>query len=343
MMMGKARLFAAAALLALAGCGGSDQAGQEPAALPAGEKIRLELATIPDLKTVGAEVTTADQAVALARIPGTLVEISVREGDMVAKGQRIATISDARIGFEAGAYDAQAAAAEAEAVRARAELGRVRELHEHGVYSKARLEQATASAKAASAQADAARAQKNAGAAMVGQGAVLAPASGRVLRADVPAGAVVMPGMAIATITAGAPVLRLDLPETLAGRINKGAAVTIAKGELGEAAMIAKVSMVYPQISMGRFRVDATAPGLLADFVGRRVSAAIAVGTRKALVVPKRFVSTRYGIDQVELVARDGRLSSVPVQIAPTADPAKVEILSGVAAGDTLFAAGDAK
>ena len=56
--------------------------------------------------------------------------------------------------------------------------------------------------------------------------------------------------------------------------------------------------------------------------------------------MPRQFVTTRYGIDQVQIVGEGKRLSMVPVQIAPTADPAMVEILSGVSAGDTLFAPG---
>ena len=103
------------------------------------------------------------------------------------------------------------------------------------------------------------------------------------------------------------------------------------------------VTQVYPAITGGQVRVDATLPGLSTQFVGRRVSASVEIGTRKALVVPRTFVTTRYGIDQVQVVSEGKRLSMVPVQIAPTADPAMVEILSGVSAGDTLFSPGKPK
>ena len=68
------------------------------------------------------------------------------------------------------------------------------------------------------------------------------------------------------------------------------------------------------------------------------MSASVEIGTRKALVAPKAFVTTRYGIDQVQVVVDGKRLSMVPVQIAPTSDPGSVEILSGVSAGDMLWA-----
>lgn len=333
----------AAALLALTGCGDGEQAPAPTAALPAGEQLKLALADIADMKAVGAEITTRDQADARARISGTLASLSVHEGDRVQKGQRIGMVVDARLGYETSAYGAQAAAAEAEAARARGELARVQDLYRNNVYAKARLDQAVAAARAADAQVAAARAQQNASASVVGQGAILAPASGRVLRADVPAGSVVAPGMSVATITAGPPVLRLELPESLAEQVRAGASVTVAEGDLPEGSRSGHIVQIYPAISGGRVTADASVPGLSDRLVGRRINVSIAVGQRKAIVVPRRFVSTRYGIDYVDVVTADRQLTAVPVQTAPVADADKVEILSGVAAGDTLFAAGKGK
>ncbi|KQX19696.1 RND transporter [Sphingomonas sp. Root50] len=325
--------------LALASCGDRQAADQASAPLPAGESLKLAASDIADMKTVGGEITTRDSAEALARIPGTLVSLSVREGDMVEKGQRIGMIVDARLGYETSAHRAEVAAAQAEAGRARGDLIRIRDLYDNKVYAKARLDQAVAMSRAADAQVAAARAQQGASASIVGQGAVLAPASGRVLRADVPAGSVVAAGMSVATITAGPPLLRLELPESLAGQVRSGAPILVAEGDLPDGSRRGQVTQVYPAVAGGRLRVDATVPGLSTQFVGRRVGVSIEVGQHRALVVPRRFVSTRYGIDQVDVVTTDRRLSVVPVQVAPTADPDRIEILSGVAAGDTLFLA----
>ena len=325
----------AAAALALSSCGESPEPAQKPATLPAGESLTLAYSEIADMKAVGAEIATRDQAEAMARIPGTLVSLSVRAGDTVKKGQRIGMIVDSRLGHETAAYGAQAAAAEAEAARARADLARVQDLYNNKVYAKARLDQAVAASRAADAQAAAARSQQGASAAAAGQGAVLAPADGRVLCADIPAGSAVVPGLSIATVTAGPPVVRLSLPESIAGSVRIGARVLI-DGDDREA----RVVQVYPGVSGGRVRVDSAAPGLSAAFVGQRVTASIEVGRRQALVVPRRFISTRYGIDQVDVVTADKRLSAVPVQTAPTSEAGLVEILSGVAPGDTLFVPG---
>lgn len=330
--------IALAALLALSACGAPDSSEKPGTRLPAGEQLVLAHTEIADLKAVGAEITTRDSAEALARIPGTLVSLSIREGDSVRKGQQIGLVVDSRLGYETSALGSQVAAARAESDRARADLSRVRDLYENRVYAKARLDQAVAAARAADAQLAAARAQQSASASVARQGAILAPASGRVLRADIPAGSVVAPGMSVATVTAGPPVLRLELPESLAGQVRSGAKVLVAQGDLPEGSRHGQVIQVYPAVSGGRIRADATVPGLSAELVGRRIGVSIEVGRRSALVVPRRFVSTRYGIDQVDIVTADRRLTSVPVQIAPTMDPATVEILSGVAEGDRLFA-----
>ena len=291
-------LWLASAALALSACGSQPEQNEVAATLPAGDIVRLAPREIPDMKAVGAEVATRDQAEVLARIPGILTSLSVRAGDTVTKGQRIGMIVDSRLGYETSAYGAQAAAAQAEAARANADLARIRDLYNHGVYAKARLDQAVAAARAADAQVAAARAQQGASASIAGQGAVIAPASGRVLRADIPAGSPVAPGMSIATVTAGPPVLRLMLPEAVAGQVRPGARVIVNGAVFSDSGLPSgsregSVTQVYPAITGGQVRVDAALPGLSTQFVGRRVSASVEIGTRKELVVPRAFVTTR--------------------------------------------------
>ena len=230
--------------LPLAGCGSSEEVQQTTKA-PDGPRIVLSPVETVAWQDVSAEITTVDQAQVLARIPGILTTLSVREGDLVKKGQAIGRIVDTQLGYQAGAYGAQAAAAQAQAGQAAAELERVRYLYQNGVYAKARLEQAQAAASAASAQVRAAQAQQSAVGAVAGQGVVFAPATGRVLRADVPAGSPVAPGLPIAVITAGPTIVRLEMPESLADKVHAGSRVR-ATG-LGDG----RVIKLYPSITAG--------------------------------------------------------------------------------------------
>lgn len=328
-----------AGALALAACGGGEEgASQQPAtAASKSDRLRVAASLVEELKDVGATITTRDQADARVRIPGVLIDLRVREGDHVRKGQLIGSVVDSRLAQEAAAYGAQAAAAEAQAASARSELARTEFLYRNGVYAKARLEGAQASQRAADAQVAAARAQQRAVQAVAGQGAILAPATGRVLRADVPAGSAVSPGMSVATITAGPPVLRIELPDSLAGQVRVGTRVVVTGLGNGAGGPAGNVTQVYPAVTAGRITADATVPGLGTQFVGRQVTARLAIGTREAIVIPRKFVTSRFGADQVTILSSKNQALVVPVQTAPLPD-GRVEILSGVKAGDVLVA-----
>lgn len=320
--------------LPLAGCGG-DKETVQPAQAPAGPRLALAPSDTIDWQDVSAEIATVNQAQVLARIPGILTTLSVREGDMVSKGQAIGRILDSQLGYQSGAYGAQAAAAQAQAAQAQAELARVRFLHDNGVYANARLEQAQAAATAAQAQVHALRAQQAAVGAVAGQGVIVAPANGRVLHTDVPAGSPVAPGMVIAVITAGPTIVRLEMPESLTGKVRVGSRVSTAG--FGDGQTIGHVIKLYPSVTAGQMTADVDMPGIDNSLIGRRVAAKVETGMRKALLVPHEFVSGRYGIDYVMVLAKDGSAVQAPVQTTPSTEADKVEILSGVAAGDTLI------
>jgi RND family efflux transporter MFP subunit len=325
-----------AAAFLLAACGESTPEKPVARVAPAAGRLPVVERTIADLKPVPATLTTRDMGEARARITGVLTTLLVKEGDTVRQGQLIATVKDDRLALLTAAYDAQVAAAAADAARAQADLTRTRTLFAQGIYAQARLDQVEAIAKASSASLAAARAQRSASAELGAQGAILAPASGRVLVADVPPGSVVTAGQSVARITAGPPVVRLELPEGQARTLRLGDTVQVS---IDSAATSTPgiISQIYPSVVAGQVVADVTAAGLPQDLVGQRATVMVRVGERRALVVPRRYVSTRYGIDYVRLVRADGAASDTPVQTraGPTAD--ELEILSGLKAGDILY------
>ena len=329
--------------LALSACGQREPAAEAPPRAPTAGRITVQLRPVQDLKPVSAELTTRDMAEARSRIGGLLVSLSVKEGDLVQRGQPIALVRDDRIGLLTGAYDAQAAAAAAEAARAEAELGRIRTLFDQGVYAQARLDQAEAQARAARAQLAAARAQRAASAELGSQGAVLAPADGRVLLADVPVGSVVAAGQSLARITAGPPVIRIALPEAQARALKAGDRVRLAPEDMDGRTSEGVIAQVYPSVGGGQATADVEASALPGDQVGRRVRAWVSLGERQALVLPRTHVTTRYGVNYVALLRPDGGVSPIPVQTAPGPTAGEVEILSGLKAGDVVVPAGAAK
>ena len=117
-------------------------------------------------------------------------------------------------------------------------------------------------------------------------------------------------------------------------RTSTGPAVTTAITVPGQGT----VTRVYPAVQAGQVAADVEMAGLDSRLIGRRLPAHVAAGTRHAMLVPKGFVTTRFGLDSVTVVARDGTALHVPVQTTP-ADDGQVEILSGVNPGDVLAGA----
>ncbi|MEO8113342.1 MAG: efflux RND transporter periplasmic adaptor subunit [Phenylobacterium sp.] len=296
----------------------------------------MRTSPIPDYKPVAATVTTRRMGEARARIGGTLVRLNVKEGDQVKEGQVLAMVTDQRLALETQGFRAQVAAAAALAARAQADYARIKTLYDKGIYAKARLDQAEADAKGAQGSLAAARAQQGASAELGSQGAVLAPTSGRVLKADIPAGSVVTAGQTVATVTAGEPLLRIEIPEAQGRTLKVGDAVRIEPRDLPRGAGTGTIIEIYPAVTAGRVTADISVAGLTTDVIGQRVRVTVKVAERPAITLPMRFVATRYGVDYVRVLDKTGRASDTAVQIAPGPDPSRVEVLSGLVDGDVI-------
>jgi len=305
---------------------------------PIADRLTVRLQVIDDVRSVPATLTTRNMADARARISGLLVSLQVKEGDRVRPGQVIARIKDDRLTLQTGAFDAQVNSAAAEAVRAQADLARTRTLYAQGIYAQARLDQVEAQARAANANLASARSLRGASAELSAQGTVLAPAAGKVLIAPVPVGSAVTAGQSLARITAGPVVVRITLPEGEAAALKVGDMVKLAADDLQDLVGQGRVTQVYPAISGGQVIADVSAEGLSQDLIGKRVRAQVRIGERRALIIPRRYVGPRFGMDYIRLVRVDGSVSEIPIQTSagPTVDT--VEVLSGLQVGDVLTA-----
>jgi hypothetical protein len=134
--------------------------------------------------------------------------------------------------------------------------------------------------------------------------------------------------------------LRLRVPEQHARFLTAGDKIRVDGAEFGDqAAKFGVIDLVYPQIEDGRVVADATVPNLGEYFVGDRLRVWISGGARRAFVIPSHYVTTRFGIDYVQIKQAD-RAISAPVQRGrerPSPDlPDGIEILSGLGVGDQL-------
>jgi hypothetical protein len=155
-------------------------------------------------------------------------------------------------------------------------------------------------------------------------------------------GSVVTQGQSIATLTAGEPLLRADIPEGAARSLKAGDSVALEPADLTGlegAAPVGVIAQLFPAVTAGQVTADIRVSGLKADFVGQRVRVRIKVGERRALLLPLQFVASRFGVDYVRVIGPDGRAGDVAVQVTPGPTPGEVEFLSGLNDGDVVMAA----
>ena len=328
------------AALGASACDGAETstARVEPAAEQTGLTVRERI--VPDYRMVSAVLTNRDVGDARARISGRVAQITVKEGDTVRAGQVVAVIGDERISLEADAASASVRAAEAADEKARQDLQRAERLFTGGAISQAAIDQARSGAKSAAAQLNAARAQAAAARALNNQGQVVAPSAGEVTRLPVPRGAVVMAGEVVAQISTGAPVLRIELPESEASNLRQGQEIRFLADD-SEDLRVAVIRQVYPAVTAGRVMADLDAAAIDRRLVGGRIRVLAPAGERAAIVIPGAYIDTRYGADYVRLRRKGGATIEVPVQrgaAVPRDDiPDGVEILSGLRPGDEIL------
>ncbi|MGL4810961.1 MAG: efflux RND transporter periplasmic adaptor subunit [Beijerinckiaceae bacterium] len=321
----RARLaFTAAALAALT-------------TIVAAAELTVQPVAVTEWKAVYGRVETRDVVAARARIGGTLLRLDVTEGSAVTEGQPVALIVDDKIALQMRAADSRIRALKSEQTNARAEYERARELLARGSGTQARVDQTRAAADALANQIAAAEAERAVLDQQAAEGEVKAPATGRVLKAPVTKGAVLMPGEPVATIAGGGFFLRLALPERHAALLKNDAAVEIRQSETAAPAQ-GKIVKIFPQIENGRVIADVDMPNVGNFFVGERVQVQVPIGVRHVIAVPANAIATRAGIDFVKIAGEGGARDVAVIVAEPMQTPQgpMVEILTGLKPGDRV-------
>lgn len=304
------------------------------------ETLTVTQQQVSDEKAVFATVESISVVPARVRIGGTVVQLGVREGDAVTRGQKIASVGDDKLVLQMKSLDAQIEALQAQANQAQIDFTRIEGLVERGTLPRVKLDEARTALNVADNSLRARIAERAVVNQQLSEGQVLAPSDGRVLKKLVTVGSVVLPGDPIVTVAQQDFKLRLRVPERHARFLKSGDKVRVDGAELGQASSRSgTIDLIYPQIEEGRVIADARVQGLGEYFVGDRLRVWVSGGSRPAFVIPASYVKTRFGIDYVQLV-QAGRTIDVPVQrgreLSLPSLPDGLEILSGIRAGDQL-------
>lgn len=288
-------------------------------------------------------VEAVRQTVVAAQVPGAVVAIDVKVGDVVKAGQVLARI-DARAAEQTvAASDAQVQSARASLEVATKEFERQKQLFEKKYTSQAALERAEAQFKATQAQVSAQIAQAGAARAQSGFFVVKAPYGGVVTEVPVTLGAMAMPGRPLLTLYDPAALrVTVAVPQTaIAGLPVEPAIKVELPGFSGDRQWITPSRVeLLPTVDAGthtvQVRLDLPAaiegvkPGMFARawLPGQRGAAA-------RLYVPAKAVVHRAELTGLYVIDPNGRPVLRQVRLGRTVNDT-VEILTGVTAGERV-------
>ena len=327
---------AALAVLSLGACG----KGAEPA--PAGHlpmdgtPVEVTDTVIVDAFEAAGTAEPMRLATLSTKLMGAVTAVLVHEGDPVSAGQLLVRL-DAR-DLDAKAAQVAAGLAEANAVHqdAMVQTGRIRALYADSAATRAQLDQSETGLARTEAAVSTAKAMAAELAATASYADVRAPFAGVVTHRFVDPGSFAAPGAPLATVE-DASTLRVAVsaaPDAVRG-LRRGTPVWAT---IGDSAVRATVEGVVPA-GANLYTVNALVPNAGGRFMsGSAATLALPRGTRRAILVPAGAVVRQGDLAGVYTVSA-GQPTLRWVKLGRSMD-GSVEVLSGLAPGDTVLVAG---
>ncbi|WP_295381138.1 efflux RND transporter periplasmic adaptor subunit [uncultured Pseudacidovorax sp.] len=239
-----------------------------------------------------------------------LADVRVNVGDVVKKGQVLATFSGDTVQAEVAQARASLAEAEAAAADAAANAERARTLSATGALSQAQINQYLTTGQTAKARVEAARAALQAQQVRQRNTQVLAPDDGVISSRTATVGAVVGSGAELFRLVRRgrlewrAEVASNELPRV---RVGQKARVTAASGVTVEGTVRALAPTVDPQTRNALVYVDLPANGDVR--AGMYARGEFMLGRIEQLTVPQSAVVVRDGFASVFEVGADGKVA----------------------------------
>lgn len=271
-----------------------------------------------------------------------LAEVRVNVGDVVRRGQTLANFAPDTVRAELAQQNAAVAEAEAALAEAEANAARARTLQDSGAMSTQQINQYLTAAKTAQARLQAAKAARESGQLRVGFTRVVAPDDGVISSRSATVGAVV---------GAGQELFRLIRKNRLEWRAEV-TATELAKVAPGQTVLVTtptgvtvngKVRVVAPTVDTTSRNaiVYVDLSNSAAAKAGMFAKGDFSVGTAQALSVPQQAVVLRDGFSYVFKLEAGNKVTQAKVETGRRLGE-RVEILSGLKAGEEVVASGAA-
>jgi len=347
-------------LIVAAVLGGSSCSTKPQAEVPSTETVRnvsvlaVKQDNIPDvLESVGT-VRAAQSSDLASQMMGNILEIRVREGDRVSRGEVLAVIDDSqpratldRARAAELAAQQQLVAANSDLALAESTLRRDRYLYEQKVVSQQEFDevntrQQTFLARRDIAQAgqDQARAALNQAATSLDYTRIRAPFNGIVTHKKVDSGTLASPGMPIFTVEDMRRFqLEVSVNESDLWCVRPGGQVAVAIDALGNTELKGKVAQIVPTADPASraFFVKIDLPSetrLRSGLFGR---AQFSRGKQEALLIPRSAVVERGQLQGV-FVLDQNKVANLRYVTLGKPSGSAIEVLSGLQGGERFVA-----
>ena len=281
------------------------------------------------------------EATVRAQVPGAVMKVNVDQGMRVRAGQSLAqiddrTLRDAFLSARSGFNTAQNAAE-----RAKRDLERMERLAQAGAIAERDLEQARLSNAGSTSQLADAQARLTMAQKQLDDAQIRAPFAGVVSIRSVSEGDVVSPGTALFSIVDPASMrFEASVPAALLSQVKVGAPVSFTVSGYPDRRFSGRVARINPTVDAGtgQVRIVVSVPNASANLVGGLFAdGRVATERRNGLTAPYSAVDLR-GLKPTVLRLKGGVAERVEVALGVRdEDKERYELVSGVAAGDTLL------
>jgi RND family efflux transporter MFP subunit len=334
--------------LAAAGCGGATKAENSPAAAPATVSPESMVVLGPERIRTGpalsGDLSPEREAVIRAELGGSVTSVRVEACQSVRAGQLLGTIDASVVEEQYRSARSALVSAESAAQVAEREMDRSRRLLAAGAIAERDLEIADRGLRAAQAQLESARAGLAAAGKQLDKTRLRAPFPGIVSERVVSVGDVVQSGNPMFTVVdPGSMQLEASVPVSALTQVKLAAPVEFTVSGYDDQTFTGRIQRINPTVDPGtrqvRLTVSIPNPGrsLVAGLFARgRVS----VEEKEALAVPIAAVDLRGTAPTVRRIHL-GKVEVVAIQLGLRDEMLElVEVLSGLAPGDTVLLAG---
>jgi RND family efflux transporter MFP subunit len=348
-------LLLSSAIMGLSSCSGErEQAAQSPETVRNVPVLAAQSANVADLLEAAGTVRAAQTSNLSSQMMGTILEIRVREGDRVQRGQVLAVIDDSqpratldRAMAADSAVQQQISSAESDLSLAESTLKRYQTLYERKSVSPQEFEEVKARQQSALSRRDMARAeQAQARAAMtqartsLDYARIWAPFEGVIIAKNADPGTLASPGLPIFTIEGiGRYRLETTINEGDLRYVRMGQQVSVIVDALGDAELAGRVVQIVPAADAASrsflVKIELTADSRLRSGVFGR--AQFSRGERQSLLIPQTAVIERGQLQGIFVLDRNN-LAALRYVTLGKASGENVDVLAGLQGGERLVA-----